>query len=78
MRSSRKMNDKAAALGLTDTHFVNPNGLPADGHYTTARELARITAAALRDPVFRQIVSTQSYTAGERTLYQPQPAAHHL
>ena len=64
----QKMNDKAAALGLTDTHFVNPNGLPADGHYTTARELARITAEALRDPVFRQIVATQSYTAGERTF----------
>ena len=64
----RKMNDKAAALGLTDTHFDNPNGLPSDTHYTTARELAKITAAALRDPVFRQIVSTQSYTVGERTL----------
>ena len=39
----QKMNDKASSLGLTDTHFVNPNGLPADGHYTTARELAQIT-----------------------------------
>ena len=64
----QKMNDKATALGLTDTHFVNPNGLPADGHYTTARELAKITAEALRDPVFRQIVSTAQYTAGERTF----------
>ena len=64
----QKMNDKAAELGLTDTHFENPNGLPADGHYTTARELAKITAAALRDPVFRQIVATRTYTVGERTL----------
>lgn len=64
----QKMNDKAAELGLTDTHFENPNGLPADGHYTTARELATITAAALRDPVFRQIVATRTYTVGERTL----------
>lgn len=64
----QKMNDKAAELGLTDTHFDNPNGLPSDTHYTTARELAEITAAALRDPVFRQIVSTGTYTVGERTL----------
>ena len=64
----QKMNDKAFSLGLTDTHFVNPNGLPADGHYTTARELAQITAAALRDPVFRQIVSTREYTAAGRAL----------
>lgn len=63
-----KMNAKAAELGLTDTHFDNPNGLSSETHYTTAHELAQITAAALRDPVFRQIVSTQSYTVGQRTL----------
>ncbi|MDO5142417.1 MAG: D-alanyl-D-alanine carboxypeptidase family protein [Eubacteriales bacterium] len=63
-----KMNAKAAALGLRDTHFDNPNGLPSDTHYTTARELAAITAAALRDPVFRQIVATKRYTVGDRTL----------
>ncbi|MFR1715609.1 MAG: hypothetical protein ACLSV6_03145 [Butyricicoccus sp.] len=43
-----KMNAKAAELGLTDTHFDNPNGLPSDTHYTTAHELAKITAAASR------------------------------
>ena len=64
----RKMNDKAAALGLTSTHFDNPNGLPSETHYTTARELAKLTAAALHDPVFRQIVSTRSYTVNGRTL----------
>ncbi len=63
-----KMNAKAAALGLKDTHFVNPNGLPDASHYTTAHELAMITAAALRDPVFRQIVATQSCTAGGHAL----------
>lgn len=64
----QKMNDKAASLGLTNTHFENPNGLPADNHYTTAHELAIITAEALRDPVFRQIVSTKTYTVGQRTF----------
>ncbi len=68
-----KMNAKARELGLTDTRFENPSGLPSDGH-TTARELAKITAAALRDPVFRDIVSTK--TCGRRPhARQPQPSA---
>lgn len=64
----RKMNDRAAALGLTNTHFDNPNGLPSADHYTTAHELAIITAEAMRDPVFRQIVSTKTYSVGQRTF----------
>ena len=56
------MNRKAAELGLTDTRFSNPHGLDADGHYTTARELALITRAALQDPIFRQICSTKRKT----------------
>ena len=63
-----KMNAEAAELGLTDTHFDNPNGLPSDTHYTTAHELAKITAAALKDPVFRQIVSTKSCTVSGHAL----------
>lgn len=56
------MNDKALSLGLTDTHFTNPSGLPDDKHYTTAYELALITAAALDNPDFVGIVSTETYT----------------
>ena len=56
------MNEKAAALGLVDTHFVNPHGLDHDEHYTTAYELARIARAALEDPVFREICSTERKT----------------
>lgn len=56
------MNQKATELGLTDTRFVNPHGLDADGHYTTAYELAVITRAALEDPVFRKICSTERKT----------------
>jgi len=52
------MNDTARSMGLKDTHFTNPNGLDADGHYTTAYELAKITASALENPVFCKIVST--------------------
>ncbi len=57
-----RMNEKAAALGLTDTRFVNPHGLDAEGHYTTAYELAVITRAALENPTFRAICSTERKT----------------
>lgn len=57
-----RMNDRADALSLTDTHFDNPHGLDSPRHYTTARELARIAAAALELPDFREIVSTVKYT----------------
>lgn len=63
-----KMNAKAQELGLTDTHFDNPNGLDGATHYTTAHELAKITAAAMQDPVFREIVSTQTYTIGDHVM----------
>ncbi len=53
------MNERAVELGGTGTHFVNPNGLPATGHVTTARDLTLIAAAAMKNPVFRDIVSTQ-------------------
>ena len=52
------MNQKAHELGLVDTHFVNPHGLDHQDHYTTAKELALITRAALENPVFREICST--------------------
>lgn len=54
------MNEKAKDLGLTQTHFVNPHGLSAEGHYTTAKELAAITAYALGLEGFEEIASTVS------------------
>lgn len=56
------MNDRAEELGLKDTHFENPHGLDSLEHYTTARELAIITAEALMNDAFKQIVSTQKMT----------------
>jgi D-alanyl-D-alanine carboxypeptidase len=53
------MNEKAVDLGLTDSHFVNPHGLDADEHYTTAKELALITRAAMENPTFRRICGTE-------------------
>lgn len=62
------MNDKAVELGLTNTHFENPNGLDGDAHHTTARELAELTAYALQNPDFREIVSTKNITCAGRTM----------
>ena len=56
------MNQKAAEIGALHTHFVTPNGLYAQGHYSTAADLARIAAYAVNtQPVFDQIVRTQRY-----------------
>ena len=53
------MNAKAAELGLTNTSFMNPHGLDMEGHYSSAEDLARLTAYALKNPTFREIVSTR-------------------
>jgi D-alanyl-D-alanine carboxypeptidase len=56
------MNAKAESLGLRDTHFTNPHGLDDKEHYTTARELAVITAEALKNDDLKEIVSTDKIT----------------
>ncbi len=56
------MNQKAAALGCTNTHFVNPNGLNDPNHYSTCRDMAKIAKAAFENPTIREISSTLSYT----------------
>lgn len=62
------MNDKAHRLGLAGTHFENPNGLDSPGHYSTARDLAKLGAYAMKNPIFSQTVSTKSVKAGQRSL----------
>lgn len=56
------MNAKCEELGLVDTHFTNPHGLDDDEHYTTARELGIIAAAALKNEALRKIFSTYKMT----------------
>ncbi len=53
------MNRRATQLGLKNTHFTNPSGLPDDNHYTTARELAYIGRMANQDPVIACIASSK-------------------
>jgi D-alanyl-D-alanine carboxypeptidase (penicillin-binding protein 5/6) len=58
---AEKMTRRAAELGAKTTHFTNANGLHDIVHYCSPRDLAIITRAAMQQPLFRQIVSTQSY-----------------
>ncbi len=56
------MNQKARDVGAYETNFVTPNGLDADGHQTTAAELAIITRYAIANEQFREIIATESYS----------------
>lgn len=57
------MNDKAKELGLQNTHYTNPHGLPADNHYSSAYDLAMIARYALANPEFAKIATTKTYEA---------------
>ncbi|WP_178382403.1 MULTISPECIES: D-alanyl-D-alanine carboxypeptidase family protein [Paenibacillus] len=57
------MNAKAEELGLQNTHFANPHGLDAEGHYSSANDLAVLTAYAMHNPVFKKVVKTREKTA---------------
>ena len=56
------MNQRAAELGCTGTHFTNPHGLPDEDHYTTAHDMALILRAAMQYDEFRKIAETDTYT----------------
>jgi D-alanyl-D-alanine carboxypeptidase len=61
------MNANAARLGMTQTHYVNPNGLPADGHVTSARDLAILARAIIHDlPEYEYFVHIPSMKFGRR------------
>jgi D-alanyl-D-alanine carboxypeptidase (penicillin-binding protein 5/6) len=53
------MNDKATMLGMNHSHFMNPHGLDVKDHYSTAVDMAFLTAYALKNPVFQDIVKTK-------------------
>ncbi len=54
------MNDTATKIGAINSNFVNPHGLHDENHYTTAYDLALISSYAIKNPVFKEIVSTKS------------------
>jgi serine-type D-Ala-D-Ala carboxypeptidase (penicillin-binding protein 5/6) len=64
------MNAKAKALGLDDTHFERPDGLDADGHYSSARDVTRLARIAMKVPLIRETVREQTdIISGPRILH---------
>jgi len=72
------MNAKAAALGLSHTHFANPHGLDQAGHYTTAADLAVLARYAMSKPEFRRIVGMKSVTIGSGSIKETLPSTNIL
>ena len=62
------MNETARELGMEDSSFANPNGLDAEDHYSTARDMAKLACAAVKNETLLRIASTQSVTIGGRTM----------
>ena len=65
---AEKMNEKAAALGMRNSHFANPNGLDDEAHYSTAYDMALLGCAAVNEPTLRRTASTRTAVIGGRTL----------
>ena len=65
------MNARAAELGCEHTHFVTPNGLHDEKHYTTAHDMALIARECIKNPVFRRITGTREYTV-KKTNMRPE------
>lgn len=63
-----QMNEKAAELGMKDSHFANPNGLNAQDHYSSAYDMALLARACLENDSLAQIVSTKTITIGARAF----------
>lgn len=78
------MNAKARQLGMANSYFTNSNGLPSPpGQYSTARDLAKLGLAALRNPTLREICSTRSYpfrmaNGSVRNLTNTNQVLHHF
>ena len=74
-----KMNEKAKELGMNNTHFANAHGYTQTGHYTTARDMAKLAMYALENDLFREITFAKEYTMqptslrGELNIYHNYP-----
>lgn len=73
-----QMNRKAAELGLNHTHFTNPSGLHEPEHYTTARDLAVLMAAAMQNPVFAAMTGTREAVLTGRTVVNHNKLLHQV
>lgn len=61
-RFVQMMNEKASSIGVTHSHFANPNGLTNPNHYSTAEDMVKIAGYAMKNPDFREIVKQPHYT----------------
>ena len=66
---AKLMNEKAKEIGCKNTHFVNPNGIQNEDHYSTAYDLALMGRYAMQNETFRNIVATTSYTLPATEIY---------
>ena len=66
-----RMNQRAQELGMTGTHFANPNGLHDPNHYSTARDIYRVCKEAMGHSIFREIVGTGQYQVPATNLTAP-------
>ena len=64
----QKMNTRAEELGCTNSHWVNPNGLHDDNHYTSAHDMALIASAVYQQDEFKKIMGTLEYKIGATNL----------
>jgi D-alanyl-D-alanine carboxypeptidase len=71
------MNARAKELGCTGTNFVNACGMPADGHVSTAHDMALICAAAMKNKTFRKIIKTANYTIPATQIYAAREITNH-
>lgn len=65
---AQRMNEKAQALGMTDTHFTNPSGLNEEEHYSSAYDMALLACACLKNPVVAEICATRNISLEGRTF----------
>ena len=72
------MNKKAGALGMGDSSFANPNGLDAEKHYSTARDMAKLACAAVENETLMRIASTRQVTVGGRTMTNHNKLLHYM
>src|SRR5215469_255849 len=72
---ARLMNAKALSLAAANSHFINPNGLPRPGQFSTARDMSRIAFAAYHNPTLRQFIRLPglvfTYNSGRRRYLEP-------
>lgn len=73
------MNERALELGCENTKFINANGLPGEGQYTTARDMALIFQEVLRNKTARKVITTWKYTISPTNLHGEERvlATHH-